>query len=142
MDRSAVQQWLDRYVAAWRANEAGPNEDLFTEDAPVARSGRIVASWLEEPDDPDARDAHYEPYAVEGDRAVAAGWSRYPAAPQDAGAQVPQPLPDALQPGWAMRRVARDLHAGGIVIRATLSEHRRPSGGQARCSPNQSSSSL
>jgi len=89
MDRSAVQDWLDRYVAAWRANDAAPIAELFTEDAVYAyrpwdtdadairgRDG-IVASWLEEPDEPSAWDAHYEPYAVEGDRAVAVGWSRY-----------------------------------------------------------------
>ena len=28
-------------------------------------------------DEPDTWDAHYEPYAVDGDRAVAVGWSRY-----------------------------------------------------------------
>jgi hypothetical protein len=37
----------------------------------------VVASWLEEPDAPASWDAHYEPFAVEGDRAVAIGWSRY-----------------------------------------------------------------
>jgi hypothetical protein len=30
-----------------------------------------------EPDAPDSWDAHYEPYAVDGERAVAVGWSRY-----------------------------------------------------------------
>ena len=84
-----MQDWLDRYVAAWRANEAGPIEALFTDDAVYSYRpwdgegdtirGReaIVASWLEEPDKPATWDAHYEPYAVEGDRAVAVGWSRY-----------------------------------------------------------------
>jgi ketosteroid isomerase-like protein len=91
MDRASVQDWLDRYVTAWRANEPGPIEELFTEDAvynyrpwesgehTVRGRDAIVASWLEEPDEPDAWDAHYEPYAVEGDRAVAVGWSRYAA---------------------------------------------------------------
>ena len=91
MDRSAVQAWLDRYVAAWRANQPGPIEDLFAEDAvygyrpwegddhTIRGRDAIVASWLEEPDEPVAWDAHYEPYVVEGDRAVAVGWSRYAA---------------------------------------------------------------
>jgi len=32
MDRSGVQRWLDRYIAAWRANEPEPIEALFTDD--------------------------------------------------------------------------------------------------------------
>ena len=91
MNRSDVQTWLDRYVAAWRASERAPIEALFTEDAVYsyrpwdddrfAQRGRdaIVESWLEEPDAPGTWDAHYEPWAVEGDRAVAVGWSRYAA---------------------------------------------------------------
>ena len=91
MERSDVQRWLDRYIEAWRANEREPIEELFTPDAVYGYRpwdsadqtlrGRdaIVASWLEEPDAPTAWDAHYEPFAVEGDRAVAVGWSRYAA---------------------------------------------------------------
>ncbi|HET6648783.1 MAG TPA: nuclear transport factor 2 family protein [Candidatus Limnocylindria bacterium] len=92
MNRMDVQRWLDRYVEAWRANQPGPIEELFTDDATygyrpwdsdehtVRGRDAIVASWLEEPDDPGSWEAHYEPYAVEGDRAVAVGWSRYAAA--------------------------------------------------------------
>ena len=91
MTRDDVQAWLDRYVEAWRANERGPIEALFTDDvvysyrpwddAANTMRGReaLVTSWLEEPDDPGSWDAHYEPYAVENDRAVAIGWSRYAA---------------------------------------------------------------
>ena len=91
MDRSAVQDWLDRYVAAWRANDAGPIEELFSVDAvygyrpwdsdehTIRGRDAIVASWLEEPDEPASWEAHYEPFGVEGDRAVAVGWSRYAA---------------------------------------------------------------
>lgn len=87
-----VQTWLDRYIEAWRANERGPIEALFTDDAvysyrpwdsdEMTLTGRdaIVTGWLEEPDEPASWEAHYEPYAVEGDRAVAVGWSRYAAA--------------------------------------------------------------
>ena len=89
MERDAVQQWLDRYIEAWRANEPDPIAALFAEDAvyryrPYADEGQtirgreaIVAAWLEEPDVPDGWEARYEPYAVDGDRAVATGWSRY-----------------------------------------------------------------
>src|ERR671914_661701 len=89
MNRTDIQAWLDRYVEAWRANERERIEELFTEDAvygyrpwdsdehTVRGRDAIVASWLEEPDAPDSWDAKYEPYAVDGDRAVAVGWSRY-----------------------------------------------------------------
>jgi ketosteroid isomerase-like protein len=91
MTRDDVQAWLDRYVEAWRANERGPIEALFTDDAvysyrpwdsdEMTLTGRdaIVTGWLEEPDEPASWEAQYEPYAVEGDRAVAVGWSRYAA---------------------------------------------------------------
>jgi SnoaL-like domain len=92
MNRSDLQAWLDRYVEAWRTNDRGLIASLFTDDAvygyrpwdsdehTVRGSQAIAASWLEEPDTPDSWDAHYEPFAVEDDRAVAVGWSRYAAA--------------------------------------------------------------
>jgi len=95
MTRDDIQDWLDRYIAAWRGNEAAPIEALFTEDAVYGyrpwdsdehtMRGRdaIVASWLDEPDAADSWDAHYEPYAVDEDRAVAVGWSRYAAQGDD-----------------------------------------------------------
>jgi hypothetical protein len=91
MNHADVQAWLDRYVEAWRANEREPIEQLFTEDATYGyrpwdsddstARGRdaIVATWLEEPDEAGTWEAQYEPWAVEGDRAVAVGWSRYAA---------------------------------------------------------------
>lgn len=89
MTHDDVQAWLDRYIAAWRSNERKPIEALFTEDAIYryhpygddAIQGReaIVTGWLGEGDDPATWDAHYEPFAVDGDRAVATGWSRYSA---------------------------------------------------------------
>lgn len=90
MTHADVQAWLDRYIAAWRSNDADLIAALFTEDAvyrynpyrdDLALRGQaaIVAGWLEEDDDPDSWEARYEPYAVEGDRAVATGWSRYEA---------------------------------------------------------------
>ena len=90
MNRSQLQSWLDRYVEAWRANERAPIEALFTADAVyrfrpyqqgdnVARGiDQIVDAWLgDSRDEPDVWEAAYEPYAIEGDRAVATGFSRY-----------------------------------------------------------------
>ncbi len=89
MDRTSVQTWLDRYVEAWRANDAELIKPLFSDDAVYSYrpyddpertfrgNAAIVASWLDEPDPPDSWEAKYEPYAVEGDRAVAVGFSRY-----------------------------------------------------------------
>lgn len=85
---SDVQAWLDRYVTAWRTNDEADIRALFTEDAVYRyrpygeeRASRghheIVEAWLEEPDAPDSWHARYEPYAVEEDRAVAVGFSRY-----------------------------------------------------------------
>ena len=86
MDHVAVQQWLDRYVDAWRTYDREAIGDLFTPDAqyryhpwdePVRGREAIVASWTEDPDDPTVWDASYTPYAVEDRRAVATGVSKY-----------------------------------------------------------------
>jgi hypothetical protein len=88
MDRASVQAWLDRYVDAWQRNEAGPIEALFTDDAVyrfapfgdqyVARgSHEIVKGWLDNPDPTGSWEAHYEPFAIDGNRAVATGTSHY-----------------------------------------------------------------
>jgi hypothetical protein len=89
MNRPELQAWLDRYVDAWRANEREPIEALFTEDVvyrwrpydsyPAAHGiDAVVEGWLGDTlDEPDSWDAHYEPYAIEDDRAVAVGVSRY-----------------------------------------------------------------
>lgn len=90
MNRSDVQAWLDRYVEAWAANDPKLIGDLFTDDVVYryrpwdsersTMRGRdaVVKSWLEEPDEPGTWKASYEPYAVDGDRAVAIGTSDYP----------------------------------------------------------------
>lgn len=91
MTHDEVQTWLDRYIEAWRANDRDRIGELFTDDVvysyrpwiddeqTIRGRDAVVASWLEDPDDPGSWEAHYEPYAVEGDRAVAVGWSRYAA---------------------------------------------------------------
>ena len=87
MERADVARWLGNYVAAWKSYEPDAIEALFTEDC-VYRyrpegdelRGReaIVRSWLEDdPDEPGTYEAAYEPFAVEGDLAVAVGSSTY-----------------------------------------------------------------
>jgi uncharacterized protein (TIGR02246 family) len=92
MMRDDVQAWLDRYIAAWASYDADAIGDLFTDDALyrfhpsddgfVGRDA-IVAAWLAPSGDASTRDepgtweARYEPFAIDGDRAVAVGWSRY-----------------------------------------------------------------
>jgi ketosteroid isomerase-like protein len=91
MSRTDVQAWLDRYVEAWRTNDRDQIESLFTEDcvyryrpyggdarAAIGREA-IVQAWLDEDDPPGSWEAAYEVYAVDGDRAVAIGVSRYAA---------------------------------------------------------------
>lgn len=89
MDEAAVAGWLERYVAAWRSYDAAEIAELFGEDAvyryhpwdegadAVTGRGAIVASWLEEPDEPGSWAAEYRPLVVDRDRAVAVGTSRY-----------------------------------------------------------------
>lgn len=89
MDEAAVASWLDRYVAAWRSYDPEGIGALFANDAVYrfqpwedpaeAVRGRdaIVANWLETPDEPGSWTAEYRPWAVDGDRAVAVGVSRY-----------------------------------------------------------------
>lgn len=92
MTHQDVQRWLDRYVSAWRSYDSDEVGALFSEDAeyryhpwdePERGRDEIVRAWLSPDgsesnrDAPDSWDARYEPYAVDGNRAVAVGWSRY-----------------------------------------------------------------
>ena len=95
MDRTAVQEWLDRYVEAWTTYDPEQIASLFAEDATyryhpydpddelVRGRDAIVRDWVEPEgnastrDAPGTYDAQYEPYAVDGDRAVAFGTSSY-----------------------------------------------------------------
>jgi ketosteroid isomerase-like protein len=86
MTRDDVQRWLDDYIAAWVSYDADEIRELFTEEAeyrdrpwaePVVGRDAIVGDWLENRDAPGTYSAHYAPYAVDGDRAVAVGESRY-----------------------------------------------------------------
>lgn len=86
MDTSDVVNWLNRYIAAWKSGDPQEIGDLFTEDveyhytpyAPVVKGREaVVASWLEDADEPGTWSAHYEPELVEGNRAAAKGHSTY-----------------------------------------------------------------
>jgi ketosteroid isomerase-like protein len=89
MTHEDVQRWLDGYIAAWASNDPAAIGALFTDDAAysyrpwesdadtVRGRDAIVASWMESPDDPSMWVAEYQPYAVDGRRAVAVGSSRY-----------------------------------------------------------------
>jgi ketosteroid isomerase-like protein len=95
MDRTTVQAWLDRYVEAWKSYDRAIIADLFSADATyryhpyddddrvIRGRDAIVRDWIEPDgdssgrDEPGSYDAHYETYAVDGDRAVAIGWSKY-----------------------------------------------------------------
>jgi ketosteroid isomerase-like protein len=86
MSHDDVQQWLDRYVAAWRSYDPAAIADLFAEEAtyryhpwddPITGREAIVANWLDDRDEPTSWDAWYRPYAVDGERASVVGESRY-----------------------------------------------------------------
>jgi hypothetical protein len=95
MTRAEVQRWLDRYIEAWKTYDRATIADLFGADATyryhpydegesvVHGRDAIVRDWIEPEgdsssrDEPGTYDAHYEPYAIDGDRAVAVGRSNY-----------------------------------------------------------------
>ena len=95
MDRSMVQAWLDRYRHAWETYDPAEIGSLFSADAiyryhpwddgrDVMRGREsIVASWVTPQgaasgrDTPGSYEARYEPFAVDGSRAVAVGSSTY-----------------------------------------------------------------
>ena len=89
MEHSEFQRWLDAYVEAWRTYDETAIAELFAEhasyryhpwddDAETVRGREsIVASWLGDRDEPGTWAAEYRPWAIEDDRAVAVGVSRY-----------------------------------------------------------------
>jgi hypothetical protein len=92
MTRDDVQRWLDRYVAAWKSYDEAEIADLFSADAeyryhpwdePVRGRDAIVDDWVKPDGNASSRDqagtydAVYQPWAVDGQRAVAVGTSDY-----------------------------------------------------------------
>jgi hypothetical protein len=81
-----IQDWLDAYVAAWRSYDHAAIGALFSDDAsyryyphsePLRGREAIVASWLEEPDEPGSWQASYAPLMIDGERAIATGETSY-----------------------------------------------------------------
>jgi ketosteroid isomerase-like protein len=98
MDHKTAQDWLDRYVDAWRSYDRDEVAGLFSEDImyryhpsdrPIVGRDSVVASWLGEGDSGDAStrdapgtyEAKYSPVAVDGDIVVATGTSSYRESP-------------------------------------------------------------
>jgi len=86
VDAERLTSWLADYVAAWRSYDRDAIAALFADgasyryhpaDDPIVGVEAIVESWLDEPDAPGSYEAHYEPFAIEGERAVAIGTSTY-----------------------------------------------------------------
>jgi hypothetical protein len=94
MDRETAQDWLDRYVRAWKSYDREDIAALFAPtvqyryhpyDEAIVGVDAVVSSWLGELDAdgsstrdvPGTYDGRYTPYAVEGDRVVATGTSVY-----------------------------------------------------------------
>ncbi len=86
MTHDDVQHWLDHYLEAWTTNDPKAIGALFSDAAeyryqpwadPVVGRDAIVASWLDNRDEPGTWTAHYDTWAVEGDRATAIGERRY-----------------------------------------------------------------
>jgi len=93
-----VDRWLADYIAAWKTYDPDQIGALFTEDIayryspyadPIEGRDEVVKAWREEGDYPEAGtrdeagtyDAEYRAIAVDGDLAVATGWSTYKESP-------------------------------------------------------------
>jgi len=88
MTHDDFARWLDAYIEAWRTYDPDAIGSLFSADAeyryhpwdePLRGRDAIVADWLANRDAPGSWSAEYHPWAVDGDRGVATGISRYPA---------------------------------------------------------------
>lgn len=92
MTKADVDAWLQRYIKAWRSYDPDDITVLFTDDVeyryhpwdePVVGAQTIAKSWVEDDriDEPGSWEADYKCIAVDGDTAVATGYSQYLIAP-------------------------------------------------------------
>jgi hypothetical protein len=86
VNRRQFQDWLDRYVEAWKTYQPDKIGALFSDDAeyryapedePVRGRTAIVADWLSERDAPGTYDARYEPLAITDELCFAHGTTSY-----------------------------------------------------------------
>jgi hypothetical protein len=86
MTHDDAARWLDRYVDAWRTYDPDTIGSLFADDVeyryhrwdePLRGRAAVVADWLADTDAPGTWEASYAPWAVEGNRFVGIGTSRY-----------------------------------------------------------------
>ena len=86
MTRDDVAHWLDRYSEAWRTYDPGQIRSLFSSDAelwdhpwedPIVGADAILQDWLADRDEEGTYESRYEPWAVDGSRAVGVGTSTY-----------------------------------------------------------------
>jgi ketosteroid isomerase-like protein len=82
----AVVEWLARYVDVWKSGDESRVAELFSDDAvyyanpfaaPLRGIAEIAEFWAISGDAPDAFEARYEPLTINGDLAIATGFSRY-----------------------------------------------------------------
>jgi tRNA (guanine37-N1)-methyltransferase len=93
-DRTAVEDWLGRYVSAWGSNDPAEIGALFTEDAeyftaphrqPWRGRDEIVREWLARKDEPGTWTFEHQIEGVDGDTAFVRGWTEYTDADPDPG---------------------------------------------------------
>ncbi|MCZ7532516.1 MAG: nuclear transport factor 2 family protein [Acidimicrobiia bacterium] len=86
MTPEMVQDWIHRYIDAWRSYDTNAISELFTAEAtyaynpwdqPLVGREAIVAGWLNDPDEPGSWEAEYRPLHVIGHDAVIVGETRY-----------------------------------------------------------------
>lgn len=88
MNRTDLEEWLERYRSAWKTDDPQQIGDLFTEDAtyspwPFSKAweGRdaIVAKWIDRGDSKNPWRFESDVVAFEGDTGVVRGLTTYPA---------------------------------------------------------------
>ena len=86
VDRAALADWVERYVAAWNSNEPDEVAALFTPDGryqtepfadPWVGREAIVAGWLEAKDEPGDTSFDYEVLVTAPELGIVKGTTRY-----------------------------------------------------------------